>query len=164
MLLLVVCDHRLVKVGDNDDAEVDVTGTAYVSRFQTEFDFGGVLMQIVRTLGQLGDGDRELAVDAVVGSVFQIEPTGTEEEAHQAIILAWFEYRFQIEGVFPVGFSSMDDGEIVSVLLLDAILLRGTILNLPIGTEEVIDTLICPADEFEALYNSHALTLYSSSM
>ena len=69
---LVVCDHRLVKVGDNNDAEVDVTGRADVSRFQTELDLGGILVQIIRTLGQLGDSDRELAVDAVIGSVLQI--------------------------------------------------------------------------------------------
>jgi hypothetical protein len=31
---LVVCDHCLVKVGDNDDAEVDVAGTADISGFE----------------------------------------------------------------------------------------------------------------------------------
>jgi hypothetical protein len=70
-------DHSLVKVGDNDDAEIDIARRAYVSGFQTELDLGGILMQIIRTLGQLRDGDRELAVDAVVGSVFDIEPAGT---------------------------------------------------------------------------------------
>ena len=73
--VLVVCDHRLVKVGDNDDAEVDVAGTAYVSGFQAELNLSGILVQIIRTLGQLGDSDRELAVDAAVSGVFQIEPT-----------------------------------------------------------------------------------------
>ena len=109
--------HRLVRVGDNDDAEVDIAGTAYISGFQTELDLSGILVQIIRTLGQLGDGDRELAVDAVVGSVFQKEPAGTQEKAHQAIVFGWFEYRFQIEGVLPVGFPSMDNGGVVSVLL-----------------------------------------------
>jgi len=141
-----------------------MTGTADVSGFQTELDLSGVFVQIIRTLWQLSYCNRELAVDAVVGSVFQIEPAGTEEEAHQAIVFGWLEYRFQIEGVFPVGFPSMDNGGIVGVLLLDAIFLRGTILDLPIGTEEVIDALISPADELEAFYNSHAFTLYSSSM
>ena len=112
----------------------------------------------------MGDGDRKLAVDAVVGGVFQIEPAGTEEEAHQAVVLGWLKHRFQIKGVFPKGFPSMDNGGIVSVLLLDAILLIGGILDLPIGAEEVEDAIISPADELEALYNSHAFTLYSSSM
>ena len=94
-------------------------------------------MQIIRTLGQLGDGDRELAVDAVVGSVFQIEPSGTEEEAHQAIILARFEYCFQIEGVLPVGFPSMYNGGIVGVLLLDAILPLMAVFHLTIGADEM---------------------------
>jgi len=140
-------DHRLIKVGDNNDAEVDIAGRADVSRFQTELDLGGIL-----------------AVDAVICSVFEIEPAGTEQEAHQAIVLGWLKYRFQIEGVFPVGFPSMDDSGIVSVLLLDAILLIGGILNLPILAEEVIDAVISPADKLEALYNSHAFTMYSSSM
>ncbi len=157
-------DHRLIKVGDNNDAEVDIAGRADVSRFQTELDLGGILVQIIRTFGQLGYCDRELAVDAVICSVFEIEPAGTEQEAHQAIVLGWLKYRFQIEGVFPVGFPSMDDSGIVSVLLLDAILLIGGILNLPILAEEVIDAVISPADKLEALYNSHAFTMYSSSM
>ena len=121
-------------------------------------------MQIIRTLGKLGDGDRELAIDAVVGSVFEIEPAGTEEEAHEAVVLGWLKHRFQIKGVFPVGFPSVDKGGIVSVLLLDVVLLARGILNLPILAEEVIDAVISPADELEALYNSHAFTLYSSSM
>jgi len=163
-LCLGLTDHCLIEVSDNDDAEVDVTGTADVSGFQTELDLGGILVQIIRTLGQLGDGNRELAVDAVVGSVFQIEPSGTEEKAHQAVVFAWFEYHFQIEGIFPICFSAVDDSGIVGVLLFDAILLRGIVFDLPIGTEEVIDAVISPSDEFEALYNSHAFTLCSSSM
>jgi len=119
---LVVGDHRLIKVGDNDDAEVDVARVADVSGFQTELDLGGILMQIIRTLGQLRDGNRELTVDAVVSSVFQIEPARTEEETHQAVVFTWFEYCLQIKGVLPVGFPSMNDSGIVSVLLLDAVL------------------------------------------
>ena len=75
-------NHRFVKVGDNNDAEVDVAGRADVSGFQAELDLGGILVQIIRTLGKLSDGDRELAVDAVIGCVFEIEPAGTEEKAH----------------------------------------------------------------------------------
>lgn len=112
-------DHRLVKVGDDYGAKVDVAGRADISRFQAELDLGGILVQVIRTLGQLGDGDRKLAVDAVVSSVLQIEPAGSEEEAHQAVVFIRFEYRFQIKGVLPVGFPSMYDGGIVSVLLLD---------------------------------------------
>jgi len=78
--------HRLVKVGDNDDAEVDIARTADVSRFQTELDLGGILVQIIRTLRQLRDGDWELTTDAVIGSIFEIEPTRAQEEAHQAIV------------------------------------------------------------------------------
>jgi len=106
-MVLGLTDHRLVKVGDNDDTEVDIAGTAYVSGFQADLDLSGILVQIIRTLWQLRYCDRDLAVDAVVGSVLQIEPAGTEEKAHQAIVLGWFEYRFQIEGVFPIGFPSM---------------------------------------------------------
>ena len=156
--------HRLVKAGDNDDAEVDIAGTAYVSRFHTELDLSGILVQIIRTFWQLSYCDRELAFDAVVGSVFQIELTGTEEEVHQTVVFAWFEYRFQIERVLPIGLPSMNDSGIIGVLLLDTVLLGWVILDLPIGAEEVIDALISPADELEALYNSHAFTLYSSSM
>ncbi len=126
-------DHRLIKVGDNNDAEVDVAGRADISRFQAELDLGGILMQVIRTLGQLGDGNRELAVDAVIGCVFQIEPTGTEQEAHQTVVFGWLKHRFQIKGVFPIGFPSMDNGGIVSVLLLDAILLIRSILHLPVA-------------------------------
>ena len=75
-------DHRLIKVGDNNDAEVDIAGRADVSRFQTELDLGGILVQIIRALGEFRDGDRKLAVVAAVGSVFQIELAGTEEEVH----------------------------------------------------------------------------------
>ena len=157
-------DHRLIKVGDNNDAEVDIAGRADVSRFQTELNLGGILVQIVRTLGQLIYCDRELAVDAVVGSVFQIELTGTEEEVHQTVVFAWFEYCFQVERVLPIGLPSMNDSGIIGVLLLDTVLLGWVILDLPIGAEEVIDALISPADKLEALYNSHAFTLYSSSM
>ena len=44
-------NHRFVKVGDNNDAEVDVAGRADVSGFQAELDLGGILVQIIRTLG-----------------------------------------------------------------------------------------------------------------
>mgnify|MGYP006916431857 CR=1 FL=1 len=157
-------NHRFVKVGDNNDAEVDVAGRADVSGFQAELDLGGILVQIIRTLGKLSDGDRELAVDAVVGGVFQIEPTGTEEKAHQTIVFGWLKYRIQIKGVFPISFSAVDDCGIISILFLDAVFLTGGILNLPVLAEEVIYAVISPADELEALYNSHAFTLYSSSM
>ncbi len=111
-------DHRLVKVGDDYGAKVDVAGRANVSRFQAELDLGGILVQVIRTLGQLGDGDWELAVDAVVSSVLRIEPAGTEEEAHQAVVFIRFEDRFQIKGGLPIGFSAVEDSGIVSVLLL----------------------------------------------
>jgi len=103
-------------------------------------------VQIIRTLGQLRDGDRELAVDAVVGSVFQIEPAGTEEEAHQAVVFGWFKYRFQIEGVFPVGFPSMDNSGIVSVLLLDAVLTVRAVFNLSMRAEKIEDAVFSPTD------------------
>ena len=125
--------HRLVKVGDNDDAEVDIAGTADISGFQTELDLSGILVQIIRTFWQLSYCDRELAFDAVVGSVFQIELTGTEEEVHQTVVFAWFEYRFQIERVLPIGLPSMNDSGIIGVLLLDTALLGWVILDLSIG-------------------------------
>jgi len=74
-------------------------------------------MQIIRALWQLRDGDRELAVDAVIGNILQIEPAGTEQEAYQAIVFGGFKDRIQIEGVFPVGIPSMYNGAIVGVLL-----------------------------------------------
>lgn len=117
-LFLGLTDHCLIEVGDNDDAEVDIAWTAYVSRFQTELDLGGILVEIIRALWQLRYSDRELAVDTVVGGVFEIDLSGSEQEAQQSIVFAWFQYRFQIEGVFPVGFPSMDEGEIICVLLV----------------------------------------------
>jgi hypothetical protein len=67
----------------------------------------------------LGDSDRELAIDAVVGCVFQIEPARTEEKAHQAVVFRWLKHSFQIEAVFPVFLSLSEDGGIKSILLLD---------------------------------------------
>ena len=37
----------------DDDSEVDVAGTADVSRFERELDLLRILMQIIRTLGEL---------------------------------------------------------------------------------------------------------------
>jgi hypothetical protein len=82
-------------------------------------------MQIIRTLGQLGYAYGELVLHFIIGSVFQIELAGAEQVRHQAIILLRFQYRFQIEGVLTIGFSSVDISGIVSILLLDTVLLIG---------------------------------------
>lgn len=76
-------------------------------------------MQIVRTLGELRYGDRELALHFIVGSVLQIEPTRGSDEAHQDIILIWIESCLQIERVLSVFISLMKDGRIKGILLLE---------------------------------------------
>ena len=62
-------------VFNDDDSKVYLTGRADVSRFETELDLLRILMQIIRTLGELGDCDRELTPHFIVRGVFQIEPT-----------------------------------------------------------------------------------------
>ena len=66
-------------------------------------------MQIVRTLGKLGYCDRELASDLIIGIVFQIEIACCGYEAHQSIILIRIESCLNIEAVFPVFVSLMQD-------------------------------------------------------
>ena len=119
-------------------------------------------MQIIRTLGQLGYIYGELVLNFIVGSVFQIEFAGAEQVSHQAVILQRFDYRFQIEGVFTISFSSMDVSGIVSVLLLQAVLPLRRVFHLTIGAVEIVDSLGCLPDQSPALYSSHAFTLYSS--
>jgi len=50
------------------------------------------------------------AVDAVVGSVFQIQLALTRQEAHQRAILIGIEGCLQIKGIFSILFSLMQDG------------------------------------------------------
>jgi len=75
-------------------------------------------MQIIRALGELGYSDRELALDFIIGGVFQIKIACCGYEAHQGVILIGIESRLQIEAVFPIFFSLSDDGGIKGVLLL----------------------------------------------
>ena len=79
-------------------------------------------MQIVRTLGELGYCDRELALDFIVGGVFQIEPTRGSYEAHHDIILIRIEGCLQIETILSVFISLMQDGRIKGILLDGGIL------------------------------------------
>lgn len=66
-------------------------------------------MQIVRTLGELGYGDRELALDFIIGIVLQIKVPSCGYEAHQSVILIRIESCLKIEAVFPVFVSLMQD-------------------------------------------------------
>ena len=76
-------------------------------------------MQIIRTLGQLSDGDRELALDFIIGIVLLIKVTSCGHKAHQCVIFIGIESCLQIEAVFPVFLSLSEDGRIKSILLLD---------------------------------------------
>jgi hypothetical protein len=81
-VLLAATDH-LVIVLDYDDAEVHIAGRADVSGFQTELDLSGILVKIIRTLGQLGYSHWELALDGIVSGVFKIELTCIVQEAQE---------------------------------------------------------------------------------
>lgn len=88
-------------------------------------------MQIIRTLGQLGYGNGELAFHFIIGSVFQIELAGANQVSHQAVILLRFKDSFQIEGVLTIGFSSMDVSGIVSIFFFRCVPLTGRIWLYP---------------------------------
>lgn len=63
----------VIIIFNDDDAKVDIAGTAYISGLQTELHLFWKIMQIVRTLRKLGYRDRELASYFIIGIVFQIE-------------------------------------------------------------------------------------------
>jgi len=86
-VLLAATDH-LVIVLDYDDAEVHIAGRADVSGFQTELDLSGILVKIIRTLGQLGYSHWELALDGIVSGVFKIELTCIVQEAQEIRVVS----------------------------------------------------------------------------
>lgn len=100
-------------------------------------------MQIVRTLGELGYCDRELAPHFIVGGVFQIKIACCGYETHQSIILIRIEACLQIERVLSVFVSQVQDSGIKGILLLDAILTPGRVFHLTSGTIEVEYPIRC---------------------
>ena len=100
-------------------------------------------MQIIRTLGELGYSDRELASHFIISSVFQVEPTRGGDEVHQSIILIRIEACLQIERVLSVFVSQVQDSGIKGILLLDAILTPGRVFHLTSGTIEVEYPIRC---------------------
>ena len=144
--VLCLTGYCFIEVGNDDYTEIYISWTAYVPRFQTEFDFSGILMQVIRALGQLRDNDWELAVYGIVGGVFEIKLSGTEQEVQQGIVFAWFQYSFQVEGIFPIGFSSMDDCRVIGVLLLDAVLTVRAVFYLSVRAEKIEDAVFSPTD------------------
>ena len=88
-------------------------------------------MQIVRTLGQLAYGYWELALDVVIGSELKIELTGVGQEAQEIVVLAWLHGCLQFKAILPILFSLVDDGGVKGILLLNAVLAPGDVLDLP---------------------------------
>jgi len=130
-------DHSLVKVGDYDDAKVDIARTADVSGFQTELDLDRIFMQVIRTLGQLSYCDRELALDVIVCCVFEIELSGVGQEAQKIVILARQQACLQFKAIFSVFFSLVQDGGVKGILLLQTELPVRTVFHLTIGADEM---------------------------
>jgi len=76
-------------------------------------------VQIVRTLGELGYCDRELASYLIIGIILQIKVTCCGQEAHQSVVLIRIEHCLQVEAIFPVFVSLVEFGRVKGIPLID---------------------------------------------
>ena len=76
-------------------------------------------MQIIRTLGELGYCDRELASYLIVSIIFQIQVACCGYEAHESVVLIRIEHCLQVEAIFPVFVSLVEFGRVKGIPLID---------------------------------------------